>query len=567
MIKVIKHIIFPIAFLAISIIAFASENRIENSSDQIVYKIQIVSSYKIQLSIDSLRKVKKLDTPIEVYRQKNYYKYTIYEFNELINAIDTLFLVINKHKVPDAFIVKFVNSSRVSFDSDYDKLLTFREKQNKTDISESSTINPSESIVTSNDSVDKITNINNGNSRPLLIKSDSLSGEKLKHLKNKRKSIVSIIEIWMDKHLPASLLGIGKYLLFLSYSNLVLFMVVLLIGYFVLLSVVLLVVIFTSRIWGNYRKKKTSILKDRYHEIIADYLFKEQNENIVPSVLFKQRSMLRKNILVELIIDLHDSLVGDIANKLRALYINLRLGKVSIAKTKSWKWNIKIKGFQELANMDIENAEYYIKPYLVSRNDELRSEATIAFVRLNKENPFGFLDLIVKYFTDWEQLNVHASVKKYDITIPAFKKWLLLENDAVVIFALKMVIIYKQYDAKNEIVTLISHPNELVRKLAYSAVGELGLSELITYLTKAFQNENHKNKLEILYSIGKTPHENQIDFLKESILLNNDFSIRLVALKTLYNISFSGKRQAEIIVKELKPELDDILLHITDKRI
>ena len=541
----------------------------KESQVETIYKIQITASYKKEISIDSLKKKHRIDVPVNVYFHRNYYKYTLYEFHNLAHAIDTMMLVMDKYKLTDAFIVKFDNDIRVDFDSDsaYMSTLSHILEKDKSDIFLIYEVQDTTASQASNDSLSTNIYIDHGVIRPILIKKDSSTNKHTNQLKSVRESLVSKTRDWTDEVLPTKTAQITSYVLTLAHNHFALFMVLVLIVYFTIFSIVIIAVILNSRIWGNHRKKRKQKLKDSYHEIIADYLFKDTDENIVPMRLFNERTKFKKNILIELIIDLYDSLEGDIADKLRALYLNLQLHKVSISKTKSWIWNIKAKGIQELASMNVEGAEQYIKKYLRSNNSELRSEAYLAFVRLNKENPFGFLDLEIKYFTPWEQLNVHAAAKKYNIEIPEFSHWLSSDNLSVITFSLKMIIIYKQQSAKNELATLVKHQNPHIRELAFQAIGELNLTELQDELIKIFDSESYINKLTILQALSKIPDSNQFDFLEKVILKSEDFRITLNAAKDLYHIGTTGKERLKQIKTSLSPDLDAIYLHITDKRI
>ena len=127
-------------------------------------------------------------------------------------------------------------------------------------------------------------------------------------------------------------------------------------------------------------------------------------------------------------IDLSINLTGDAKDKLQNLYLFLKLDKDSIKKAYSQKWNIKVKGFHELAYMNIPDANDEILRCLHSYNYIVRMEAQLAMVRLNHNDPFRFLDLLEKPFTLWEQITVYETIMFHNLPIPQFDRWLYLKK-------------------------------------------------------------------------------------------------------------------------------------------
>ena len=81
------------------------------------------------------------------------------------------------------------------------------------------------------------------------------------------------------------------------------------------------------------------------------------------------------------------------------LYLYLGLDRDSIKRANDFRWHKKIKGFRELAFMNIKDANNVIYKALNSKNEILRMEAQIALVRLTDEDPFGFLMQLKRPFS------------------------------------------------------------------------------------------------------------------------------------------------------------------------
>ena len=90
----------------------------------------------------------------------------------------------------------------------------------------------------------------------------------------------------------------------------------------------------------------------------------------------------RRQALIDQMIDVSVNLKGDAEEKLCGLYLYLGLDRDSINRANDYRWHKKIKGFRELAFMNIKDANDAIYKALNSKNEILRMEAQIALVRL-----------------------------------------------------------------------------------------------------------------------------------------------------------------------------------------
>lgn len=75
---------------------------------------------------------------------------------------------------------------------------------------------------------------------------------------------------------------------------------------------------------------------------------------------------------------------------------------------------------------------------LNSSNEILRMEAELAWIRLDIDDPFSFLDKLGQDFTPWEQLHVFEMIKRNKVTLPDFSRWLNSPNETVVLFCRRM---------------------------------------------------------------------------------------------------------------------------------
>ena len=94
-------------------------------------------------------------------------------------------------------------------------------------------------------------------------------------------------------------------------------------------------------------------------------------------------------------------------------------------------------------------------------------------IRLNYEDPFAFLDKLVKPFTSWEQLHVYEMINRHQITVPDFGQWLNSRNETVVVFSIRMIRAFKQSESFEKLYPLLDHRNPEIREEAIVTLGEL----------------------------------------------------------------------------------------------
>lgn len=300
--------------------------------------------------------------------------------------------------------------------------------------------------------------------------------------------------------------------------------------------------------------------------MLTDYLFDEENEGAVFYKLSNVRNNFKKLVLIDEFLRMYFNVSGEAEKKLHDLFIRLDLHKDSIRRLKKFDWTKKAKAFREITMMNIKEGGPYIEKYINSKNDTLRSEAQIAMVRLNEDDPFSFLDKLKEDFTQWEQLNVHAIVRAYNIPIPDFSRWYGSENDTVVTFAVRMATIYQQTDSFMELLDLTRHESDKVRKEVIIAIGKMQMKEGIPKLLSIYTAETYNNKIQILKALQSIPDESEIGFLVDR-MKEEDFDIQLNALKVLNNIGYKGQMITEEMAKDRDVTFREKVKHVKDKRI
>ena len=200
--------------------------------------------------------------------------------------------------------------------------------------------------------------------------------------------------------------------------------------------IILLIIILLNKRRLEREEILHQYLLEKYQGLIIDYLFGNASPEEFSAIA---SDTYRRQVLIDQMIDVSINLKGDEGKKLLSLYKHLNLDKDSIARANDYRWHKKIKGFRELAFMNIKDANDAIYKALNSSNDILRMEAQIALVRLSDNDPFEFLSHLKSPFSLWEQITLHDLIIQHNIPLPSFKKWLTSPNSTVVMFALRMI--------------------------------------------------------------------------------------------------------------------------------
>lgn len=328
--------------------------------------------------------------------------------------------------------------------------------------------------------------------------------------------------------------------------------------------IILLIFILMNRNRMEKEEKLKQYLMEKYQGLIIDYLYGETQPSQFETIASDE---FGRQVLVDQMIDVSINLKGDAEEKLRKLYIQLALDRDSVRKAISKQWHKKIKGFRELAFMNIRDANDTIYEALNSHNEILRMEAQIALVRLSDDNPFEFLYHLKRPFSLWEQITLHELLVQHEMKVPDFRQWLGSPNETIVMFSLRMVREFKQVNAEPDVVNALHHYDYRVRNLAISVSGVLNFRTALEPMKRMYKNEDNSNCLEILRSMGKMPDESMMSFLKLVLDKEDDVQLQIEATKAIENM---GEEGVKALVKLMKSEYKNyniIIRHVLDRRI
>ena len=340
--------------------------------------------------------------------------------------------------------------------------------------------------------------------------------------------------------------------------------------YSILTLITLLIIILMNRSRLKHEDELTDYLLEKYQQLLMDYLFdEEKKEKSFLELEQVAHNRINRQILIDQMIDLSVNLKGEIKEVIQSLYLRLGLKSDSMRKAYSRKWHENVKGFRELAFMNIRDANEKITESLNSQNEIVRMEAQIAMVRLTEDNPYKFLDILEKPLSLWEQVTLHEILIQHDLKVPPFKQWFHSENITVVKYALEMVSWFKQKGVGKEVIRLFDHENEHVRQTAFRVSGDVGLKSALPALKKHYPMESDTSKMTILQTFARVPDEKYLKFLKSVLDTEEDVQLQIEATKAMEN---TGEPGISMLIKLMKSKSEYknyqiIIRHVLDGRI
>ena len=340
--------------------------------------------------------------------------------------------------------------------------------------------------------------------------------------------------------------------------------------YSIVTLITLLIIILLNRRRIEREEILNEYLLERYQLLLMNYLFDEEHQELAFLELNEVAdNHVSRQVLIDQMIDLSVNLKGEIKEEIQKLYLRLGLKRDSLEKAYSRKWHQNVKGFRELAFMNIREANEQIIKSLNANNEILRMEAQIAMVRLSDGNPYEFLNLLKKPLSLWEQVTLHELQIQHNLDVPDFKQWFSSDHISVVMFSLHMVAWYKQRGVGKEILELFEHENEQVRNISYKVCGEIGLKMALPAMIRRYPEEIFKNKLEILESFTKVSDEKHLKFLKSVLDMEEDVQLQIEATKAMEN---TGEPGISMLIKLMKSKSEYknyqiIIRHVLDGRI
>ncbi|WP_319503480.1 hypothetical protein [uncultured Draconibacterium sp.] len=385
-----------------------------------------------------------------------------------------------------------------------------------------------------------------------------VSDKKIEQLKTK-------LIAYGQKHLPRKVRKVYFDVIekVFDYSILLLF-AALILFFIANIAFVLLTLNFTVK-RKNQKERFERIYGKMYEEVIMDYIFGNIDWEKALIKLKKIKNKANRRILISVLMNYKANFKGELESFIPEIYLKLNLQQDSLKLAKSRYSHKKVKGIMELTHLYPQGAKGMIKTLINDPNDYVRTEAQIAYVTLNSENPFSFFDNLKQPFAKWAQLSVFYLIRLNQIPVPAFARFLSFKHYNIRNFSLRMITFFQQLEDVSEVIKMVESEMEETRFLAYKAINDLRLYDSRELLKKKFDGETKRNKLEILKAFKNIGDSDDFAFLEE-VMKTGSVSLKLEACRSVYYMSQESRDNISKHTKKEIPELELLLAHVKDPR-
>lgn len=349
-------------------------------------------------------------------------------------------------------------------------------------------------------------------------------------------------------------------------------------GIFIVVAIGCTLLAYFSILVGRYKAYRQAERLKKLHPIIDEQLMEHilLNEELasdvpadqvqLPLESFQQPVFEKKwarQALIERLIHYRNNVRGSMGEQLRNLYIQLELDKDSLKKMKSRKWERKVQALAEMSNMNMSIADVTILPMTNSNNRELRAAARHAYIKLSKNEPFKFFDVVTEPLLLWDQVELFKIISTTEhIAIPNFAQWITYSsNKSIVSFCLKLVVHYNQLSAVPAVVRLLDTKDHYVRADAINCLGKMKIEDVEDKLIHMYNSQPLNCRLEILKALGRISSGKYVDFLRQEFLHATDFEVRKHAAKSLINNKWAAKGLIQELIDTATSENKLILKH------
>ena len=296
---------------------------------------------------------------------------------------------------------------------------------------------------------------------------------------------------------------------------------VLIISFFLFLTLCLITLILGLRLFKNFRNKKKQKQENLLIDFLNSYLFDEDFEKEEQIKHFKKNHLnteLEIKVTIEEILQFHKNLKGESAIALEELFLLFQLDVFILKDLDKNNWFDTAKAIYALSELTIDVSVDKIAPYLNASRDEVRQQSQLYFLKTAKTNPLQFLDVTKRPLTTWQQIYIENALKNfYEGPTPDFAQWINHELISVVEFSIRLIARYNQFENIPKLVPFLKHNKESIKIETIRSLRKLGYEELLDLLIPNFEKENLLIQKEILSTIEQLGDFNDLQKIRPLI--------------------------------------------------
>ena len=358
-------------------------------------------------------------------------------------------------------------------------------------------------------------------------------------------------------------------------ADIKLFVVSVIIGFFFVTSILMIVFMLVLKAKKNRREQ----LREEYDEMIVDpltnLLFEKELDELstmkkVDFDPFFPQSYLSKplyqDVLIHRIIGLNKKMKGEFKEKLKTIYHQLELDKVSAAKIKQSKWHIIAEGLVEINEMDLIERLQDVKNLSDSSNFHVRTLAVSALLNLSEKSDLSFLRDQTYPLSEWQQMN-YLRIIKFVSAQKQLKIEMLFEskNKSIRIFAIKLVRMLGRVDLLERLAEISTQASVEEKIEILRTYQEIGAHMEVDFINECLKSRDKDVVYQAIETSRVLGNEESVEILSDLLKEMTDFEFRLLILKSIHELD-PGKFE-ELTSNSDIPTFLDIRNHILDPKL
>tara|TARA_R110002049_G_scaffold165726_1_gene331629 strand:- start:10881 stop:11915 length:1035 start_codon:yes stop_codon:yes gene_type:complete len=295
---------------------------------------------------------------------------------------------------------------------------------------------------------------------------------------------------------------------------------------FLCISLLLISSVYYQRLTKNIKFKRRQNLENILLDFINSYLFDKDFDKDKEVLILKKKYLLTDfhlKITIKQILMFNENLKGESTGSIKDLFMALGLYDYIMKDLKTTSWQRKARAIYVLSQLSINIPKSFIDPLINDKRIEVRQQVILYILTLSEANPLDFLNKIDSPLTLWQQIYIEHSLKNaYKGEIPDFSQWIGHKMWSVVVFSVRMMSEFNQFQNIPVLMSLIDHKEEAVRREAIRSLSKMEHIELVPILISKFYNETQYIKQEIFKTIKHNGTYNQLQSLKSKMYHEDD---------------------------------------------
>lgn len=246
------------------------------------------------------------------------------------------------------------------------------------------------------------------------------------------------------------------------------------------------------------------------------------------------RSETDRKAISEIMLEVQREARPEMRLRISELYQFFELHDHPLSQLESRNWDKVSRAIAELTEMQVVQAYDAIKEHSRSKNSIIRKQAQLATVRLKEEGIQYVLDTALFPISQWQQVKImEILTSKTGFALPSFRNWLISENQDVVLFALRLIRVFKQEDAKQALLMFLHHRSERIQIAALECISEFRYTPAGKTLQSCFEKATAEMKIHILNTLESIGTVLEIPWLEEKAVSDDSFLVRSKARMVL----------------------------------